>query len=182
MGEIVWHANQLQSGLFKVFWSILGIGKQRLALGIWHSFKSDAAQREMLEAVAASELPAKSRELRALRWVCKEAAYLSGRRNDFVHTASMRLADKNEGIRHVVDMWSARPDRLQRFRAVPPARLSRALERDMRLLSAYADCLGADMLLHASSKPPLPRRPRLQVASLLRGKRLDNRQPLWPSL
>jgi hypothetical protein len=78
MGEIVWHANQLQSGLFKVFWSILGTEKQGLALAIWHSFKSDAAQREMLEAVAASELPAKSRELKALKWICRQATYLSG--------------------------------------------------------------------------------------------------------
>jgi hypothetical protein len=88
IGWISYEWNRLQEGLAELFSDIL---ETKIAFAVWHSVRSDLAQREMLIAAVNSKFPAAAnpkhdtKERTELLWLTTEAGRLSHKRNDALH-------------------------------------------------------------------------------------------------
>jgi hypothetical protein len=101
IGWVAYEWNRLQETLAELFSDAMGTDSQ-IALKLWHSQRSDLAQREMLRAAAEHRTAVASTELKlvwdAILWVTNEATKLSGKRNDALHVPFVFVthADKIE--------------------------------------------------------------------------------------
>jgi hypothetical protein len=89
LGELIYAWNNMQELLAELFWVITGIPNGRIPLGVWHSTKSDRAQRDMLKAAALAAFAGESHEHQRIRceicWLLERVNSLADRRNDVVH-------------------------------------------------------------------------------------------------
>jgi hypothetical protein len=88
IGWIAYEWNRLQEALAELFSDVLDT---KIAFAVWHSVKSDLAQREMLIAAINSKFPEAAdpkndtKERTSLVWLTTEANKLSHKRNDALH-------------------------------------------------------------------------------------------------
>ncbi len=99
IGLLVVSWSRLQETLARLFWFVTGIENGAIPLAIWHSTKSDRAQREMLREAAEvafvstllkrAKLPTAASNKRAnedIVWLVNKANSLADKRNDVMHT------------------------------------------------------------------------------------------------
>jgi hypothetical protein len=88
IGWIAYEWNRLQETFAELFIDVLG-SDPAIALKVWHSLRSDLAQREMLRAAvdhkAATATPEFKPIWAEILWLIKEATDLSMKRNDALH-------------------------------------------------------------------------------------------------
>lgn len=87
IGKIAWAWNELHS-LFQIFFAhFVDMAKLEFGISVWHALSSDAAQREILEALAKEKWGnTKNVTLCHLLWATKMAGRLSGLRNAYIHS------------------------------------------------------------------------------------------------
>ena len=94
IGKVTLAWNKLQESLAFLFASILR-HREEAALAVWHSQKSDLAQRDMIRAATlanANEL--RSDVMGEIKWLLDRADSLSSCRNDTIHTHfSLRIEE-----------------------------------------------------------------------------------------
>jgi hypothetical protein len=144
---------------------------------IWHSHKSDIGQREMLAAVTHQTLREDHPSHDEILWIVSEAGYLSGKRNDFVHTPMAYLHDERgvSLIPHPFEAEERRIHRLEKIMSTDGA--SHHLRNDYYALGNYAREISAWLgRREQDSNPPLPQRPILLAAKLLGDDRQTTRR------
>lgn len=98
VGNVIWAWNHLHAALGDNFWLLTGIEDPVYPRSIWHSFRSDSGQRNMLSALVLTHLQTfandpedtKKRQfhhaLEELVLMLKEVDHISKFRNDVTHT------------------------------------------------------------------------------------------------
>lgn len=105
VGKVTLAWNKLQESLAFLFASILH-NHEGAALAVWHSQKSDLAQRNMIRAAVQTNVQIFRSDVKAeIKWLLDRADSLSSRRNDTIHTHfSLRIEGKK--IAYLPDEWS----------------------------------------------------------------------------
>lgn len=136
LGELVWAANGLHSAFQFLFHATLRHESVSVvaAKAMWFSFKSDAAAREMLGAVIDAQLNPESEFYRETKWALHVANFLTGRRNDFVHTPMAFNISTN---RLIPNPFAAPDARLERLNRQDIAKFAKTLRDDFNALSFY---------------------------------------------
>lgn len=98
IGNVIWAWNHLHGALCELFAQTTGMPEPDDARAIWHSIKSDSAQRGILEALADSMVAhfpnppldnamiQKMHGLEEVQWLLTEVGVISSYRNDATHT------------------------------------------------------------------------------------------------
>jgi hypothetical protein len=166
VGEIIWASNSLHAAFFQIFVKMLerlgdDTGAQYWAArAIWHTFVSDSAARDMVKNVVEASYVKSTPFFKEFTWVYNETGYLSGRRNDFIHTPMAFIVEEGRLIPNLRDGPERRVLRLDR---PDIRRIARALRVDLRQLAFYAFHLATIGL--TPQKPSL-HRPILRVKTL----------------
>lgn len=157
VGEVAinWNAAHVAT-LQALEWILKDAGTQ-VGRAIWHSLKSDDAQRSVTIAAAHS---ASTKEFdaifkRNLIWAVKELGRLSCYRNDAMH-AAVEFRGKDA----TPDSIGVDPARFQRLTALSQRKLFILLAGDLRQLAAFITAIWFD---HGILGIPLPKKPQLQV-------------------
>jgi hypothetical protein len=157
IGELVIAHNKCHSQLAMIFaWLVNPIMK--LGLALWHTQRTDKAQRVLLAAAAEAKLKRTSAQFKALKWAMKKANALSEFRNDVVH-ADIGFDVRGRPYGVFVNWFTVHPNRAERL--MQEVRLTaslRSASRDLQKLDVYLFHLWA----HLIGREPLPKRPRLR--------------------
>lgn len=88
IGQLTLAWNDLHVSLAMLFCTVMGGGFSNPALAIWHSLKSDRAQRDMLlAAMSAALLNGEDQALSEdIKYICKRADVLEEERNNALHS------------------------------------------------------------------------------------------------
>jgi hypothetical protein len=99
VGKLVASWNQLQERLGELFSVIVRRDQPAIALAIWHSTRSDLAQRQMLRAcieaaLASGSLPEHAKK-EDIKWLLDRTDELSQQRNDAIHAPVAFYTDQD---------------------------------------------------------------------------------------
>jgi hypothetical protein len=162
IGELALSWNGLHDSLGRLF-SVVIEDKKRSASAIWHSIKSDRAQREVL--LAAAERVYSNRQeyphaLDDIKWILSEATKIEDFRNDALHSPVILLGTKRKS--RPVPSYYFGHVRATRLKDKDFIREFRKFRNDATKLRDFAAHL--TYILLPSEKPASwPRRPKLRV-------------------
>lgn len=159
VGEVLYAFNAAQASLYTIFLSLAGGGDWRFASDLWHSQRSDFAQRQLLSIYVEHGDITKSIK-KSIGWCISAMDELSKKRNDFVHADFIWYYDQiTPGI-------ATEPKRRERLSDLPFERYWRHLRGDLSVIANYS----YDLYLSLTYPRPLTRRPRLKLAVTMSGK------------
>src|SRR5665213_454957 len=178
VGEVTWASNNLHAEFLCILEVLIPDDKkkggkrrvfmrnQEVAQELWHSLKSDDAQRAALRAFAKHTTFLSTPNRKSLLWAIDSAGRLSEYRNDAIHTAFIHDDDGRKYF--FTPSHAGSPKRVEKLERVGYARLFKALIGDLNQLSDYCVCIWLNSLESYGEKPsPLPRRPVLQSVLLV---------------
>ena len=141
-----------------------------MAQELWHSLRSDDAQRAALRAIAKHCTKLTSRQKISLLWAIDAAGQLSEYRNDAIHTAFGLYYRHPQIKKSPIQPYrgAGHPKRIEKLERVGYAKLFRALIGDLNQLSGYvlAIYLGTKEFDHPVPSS-LPRRPVMRSVLLV---------------
>lgn len=166
IGEIALAWNHLQDALFTVFFALTTDGsiedrhrKHWLSHGIWHSFQSDKAQREMLLELAKKHPGVSPAFFERLKWAVDRTAELGAYRNAVVHTPVKYVSWQGEIIANPATS-SARTGAVERLKVQPVSGNWRRARGDILVVADYCNALRL-LLLQGAKRPAWPNKPAL---------------------
>ena len=170
-GQLIWASNALHAEFMAIFGEVFLWDceanrsiKHRSAQAVWHSLRSDDAQRSMLLAMISEAFEPNHPLTKSLTWTIKSAGKLSEFRNDVAHTP-FEFSKASGKWMMVPNHFAGAPQRVEKLNRVGPARLFKLAIGDLLALRTYADAIHGKLV---SRKPTtLPRRPRLQASQLV---------------
>lgn len=163
LGGVLWAANWAQSGLYEIFRALVRELHPEIARAIWHSHRSDSAQRSLLKQVAREILVPTHTVLADILWVADRVDQLSKVRNDFAHTP-MVVVKTEDGFRLAPDPSASNPKSQARMDSVSRSEESARAKADLVAMGSYARALTAWLERpNQLSQPALPNRPALQA-------------------
>lgn len=161
VGQLVLTHNFAHASFVLILCHLVGNGS--LAQTLWHTQRSDKAQRDLVSAALRDPTTPKSRLFsRSVSWALKKMDALSELRNDVVH-ADHAIDVQVKPYVVKFNPFSTAPSRVQRLQQ--EVKLTRSMQTatgDLAKLGEYVWCLWS----YGSNegRVPLPRRPRLRFA------------------
>jgi len=189
LGQLALAWNDLQESLGALFWTVMmerppqpGDMIFRAPLWIWHSLRSDLAQREMLRAAVnhSNSDWGRSDFLKDINWLIKAATDLSHARNDAIHSPLFIVDRSLFGAAYAGSERVAPAAWLFNPRAVSLAKRENLLNefhycRDMAVtLSEYAREIDSALI---NQQRPWPGIPLLPSRKPQTGRRPQSRSP-----
>jgi hypothetical protein len=171
IGEIALAWNALQHSFFVLFYKILNDYPR--AHAIWHSLKSDRAQREMLLSVAIVSDRLPKSLIGHLAWAVRSATKLSEFRNIVIHTPVMYL-DSSGRVLTVPNAVSAKRSTVKRLRIEPIAKRWRLIRGDLIILTDFCHAIYEHIVVGGLSAS-WPHRPTL--LAIPKSNRIARRAP-----
>lgn len=159
VGRTIWAWNYCHAAFLRLF--TLTATPQNMLIGyaMWHTLKSDAAQRELLIAAAEVAFAKNYKILRRIDWAKRAGDSLSTIRNDAAHLATAWRTLPNPKI--VPDPISTAPKRMRRVRAYEDLQKKLTLlQGDLIALCHFLSALST--VIAFPNLYPLPRRPKLR--------------------
>jgi hypothetical protein len=167
LGQFALAWNELQASLCELF-SIVALERPPLAgemvnytpTYIWHSIKSDRAQREMLEAaIKHSRLSNGNNLSQDGLWLAGRVGSLEDRRNDILHSPLIPLSIGKDSTKIVPNKFGKNPRAEKLDTAADLLEEIQSARDNATLLSDYAQRLVAALL---NAGAPWPNKPSLQ--------------------
>lgn len=193
-GAVINSANLLQDAFFELFLVALSLERaypaasggtirfRNQALGIWHSVRSDSAQRDMaLSAIL--NLPTELKlepALRRLQWIKDRLKPLTDGRNDLAHNPIIFHLAQKDPPRYVpvIGGLGTRPSSRQRYELLREIKIWQAIAHDLSIMSALVRSINIqiqrvelksrDRHFRGRTRVSWPRKPRLQSPSPLK--------------
>ena len=169
VGKLVASWNQLQERLGKLFSVIVRKDHPGIALAIWHTTRSDLAQRQMLrassEAAAAAGLFPEQAKKDDIKWLLDRTDELAQQRNDAIHAPVAFFTDQ-DGTRLMTEYFFGSPRAL----SLKDKSLWDEFSRDLASASRISAAKGLSRMSGAEGRrqrywPPF-------ISSLLRVRKL----------
>ena len=186
LAETLWAWNRTNSILLSLFCSIMDDKGQNdeVAKAIWHSFKSDSAQIEMLSAVSLAKFGKSSEKYKSIKWIVDNLTNIGRYRNYIVHAPLIFVQTKPGRPNHIaIDPIGAMDRTYKRLSAAgSKKRFWKAIFGDLMVISQFALAISG----RARSLPPALfstslKKPRLQTPQeFARVDELLNPQQLAP--
>ena len=116
LGQLALAWNGLHEMMAFLFCSVMGAGVSNQYLAIWHSIKSDRAQRDLLTAAVQSD-PRGAYPMgyvEDITWLCRQATSLEDARNDALHSPIWAYQDAPDRVtvRPVIGLGHVRAKKL----------------------------------------------------------------------
>lgn len=182
VGEVTWASNHLHGELLWILGVIFPSMSEEdgsyfysdykdMAEEMWHSLKSDDAQRAVLRAVVKHSKMLATKERNSILWVISAAGRLSEYRNDAIHTEFDlhwdSLSDSPK-LAKFLPGDAANPKRAEKLERVGHIKLFKALIGDLNQLADYLAAISLNVMNRkAPKRPALPKRPVLQSLLLV---------------
>lgn len=179
IGEVTLASNHLHGELLHFFETLfpsedgerhIFSANHEMAAELWHSLRSDDAQRAALRAIAKHSRLLKERHRKSLLWVIDAAGKLSEFRNDAIHAVFDLDWEDGWGARQIKfsPTTASHPKRFEKLERVGHVKLFRTAIGDLHELGDYATALWINLLpWENDGPPPLPKRPLLQSVLLV---------------
>lgn len=170
-GLIVWASNALHSKFLLIFEEILlfefnghRLTQRKLARAMWHSLRSDDAQRALLLAATKAALDTDRPLIKSLVWAINSAGRLAEFRNDVVHTPFAFIPDERRW-KMMPNIDAGPPRRVEKLERVGYSKLFKLLLGDLIQMRVYTETILVN--LSSNKKYSMPHRPRLKSALLV---------------
>lgn len=165
IGELILAHNSVHTSFACIF--MAAINNVEVAENVWHTQRTDRAQRNLVMAAVRGRFSPTSKLFKAICWALKKADALAELRNDVVHIDSWIDVQVKPYVVKFSTVASL-PSRVERLsREVKMTQSLSTATMDLRKLTVYALELANLMEFFPKYPRPLPKRPRLHF---VRGK------------
>ena len=152
-----------------LFWAITSDrrhAEHAKAQAIWHSHRSDKAQRDMLLAVALSDGQLPKKFQANVKWLVERANELAIQRNDAIHTP-VKFANFQGGlVVPIPQAISGRKQAVERMQQLPLAGTWRAVRGDLLILADFCNAIYSQIVVSGFDGIPWPSQPKLKTLSV----------------